>query len=115
MIALEVHTPTAIFILRKTWHCGRVQGQPRQINAGAHHPLVMVWVDAYRVGLEVKTKLAVLDLLQLILVKVGPSPYAGVDHVRKSFPTSNLKSTIKCPLDSNAFSWMGAIGCYRSY
>ena len=91
MIALEVHAPGTILILGKTGHRGRVQGQPRQVNAGANHPLVMVRVDTNRICLEVKTELAVLDLLQLIFVKVGPAPDAGVNHMGKSFTTSNLE------------------------
>ena len=50
----------------------------------------MVRVDADGVRLEVEGVLAVLDLLQLVLVQVGPPPDAGVDHVREPFPARNL-------------------------
>ena len=47
----------------------------------------MVRVDADGVRLEVEGVLAVLDLLQLVLVQVGPPPNPGVDHVWKPLAT----------------------------
>ena len=40
--------------------------------------------------LEVKSKLAVLDILQLILVQVRPSPDAGIDDVGEALPGCHL-------------------------
>lgn len=61
-----------------------------EVDAGADHPLIVVRVDADGVRLEVEGVLAVLDLLQLVLVQVGPPPDAGVDHMREPFPARNL-------------------------
>lgn len=55
--------------------------------------MVRVYTDA--VALQVEGKLAVFDVLQLILVKVGPSPQTGVDHVRETFTSSHLKDNRK--------------------
>ena len=67
-----------------------MEGESGEVDAGADDALVVVGVDADRVGLEVEGVLAVLDLLQLVLVQVGPPPDAGVDHVREPFPARNL-------------------------
>ena len=61
-----------------------------EVDAWADHPLIVVRVDADGVRLEVEGVLAVLDLLQLVLVQVGPPPDAGIDHVREPFPARNL-------------------------
>ena len=53
----------------------------------------MVWVHTHTVALEVKGVLAELDIAQLILVQVRPSPNPGVDHVRKAFSPGNLHTT----------------------
>ena len=66
----------------------------REVYAGTDDPLVVVGIHADRVGLQVERELAVLDLLQLILVKIRPSPDTSVDHMRKPFPTSNLPTVI---------------------
>lgn len=50
----------------------------------------MVGVDADAVVLEVKRKLAELDVLQLVLVQVRPTPQPGVDHVGEAFAPSHL-------------------------
>ena len=50
----------------------------------------MIGVHADIVALQVKGKLTVFDVLQLILVQVGPSPQPGVDHMRESFTSSHL-------------------------
>lgn len=50
----------------------------------------MIRVHADRVAFEIEGELAELDVLQLILVKVWPAPYARVDHVGKAFAPSHL-------------------------
>lgn len=50
----------------------------------------MVRVDAHVVNLEVERILAVFDVLQLILMQVGPAPQAGVDHVGEALTPGNL-------------------------
>ena len=69
-----------------------MEGESGEVDAGADDALVVVGVDADRVGLEVEGVLAVLDLLQLVLVQVRPPPDARVDHVREPLPTRNLNS-----------------------
>ena len=51
----------------------------------------MVGIYTNRVGFQVESVLAILDLLQLVLVKVWPSPDTSVDHVGKTLPPSHLK------------------------
>ena len=52
----------------------------------------MVGVDAHEVlVLVVESVLAVVHLLQLVLVQVGPAPDPGVDHVREALAASNLR------------------------
>lgn len=70
----------------------RLQRQARQVYTGRHHPLVVVRIHAHRVTFQVKRKLAVFHVLQLVLVQIGPAPYSGVDHVRETFATSNLNN-----------------------
>ena len=62
-----------------------------EINAWAHNPLVVVWVDAYGVCFKIKRKLAIFDLFQFILMQIRPSPYSSIDYMWKPFPSSNLK------------------------
>ena len=59
-------------------------------NARGDHPLVVVGVDAHVVVLEVEGVLAELDVLQLVLVEVGPAPQPGVDHVGEAFTPRHL-------------------------
>lgn len=72
----------------------RLQRQARQVYTGRHHPLVVVRIHAHRVTLQVKRKLAVLHVLQLVLVQIRPAPYSGVDDVRETLATSNLTQEI---------------------
>ena len=51
----------------------------------------MVGVDADGVGLQVERELAVLDLLELVLMKVRPPPDPRIDHVGESLPTRDLE------------------------
>lgn len=50
----------------------------------------MIRVDADGVALQVKCELAELDMLEFVLVKIGPAPDASVDHVRKAFAARHL-------------------------
>lgn len=59
-------------------------------DAGGHHSLVVVGVDTHVVTLEVKGKLAAFDVLQLVLVQVGPAPQPCVDDVGEAFPPRYL-------------------------
>lgn len=52
----------------------------------------MVRVDADTLTLEIKRILTESGVSKLILVQVGPAPYSGINHMRKAFPTSHLKS-----------------------
>lgn len=52
----------------------------------------MIGVDTHIVTLEVKGKLAAFDVLQFILVQVGPAPQARVDNVGEAFPASHLST-----------------------
>ncbi len=67
-----------------------MQGEAGEVDPGGDDSLVMVGVDANRVGLEVEPELAVFDLFELILVEVWPPPYPSVYHVREPFATGNL-------------------------
>lgn len=75
-------------------------------NAWRHDPLVVVGVDTHRVALEVERILAVLNMLQLVLVQVRPSPDARINYMWEPFPASDLQTPIKCPLDRDAFAGM---------
>ena len=72
-----------------------MQREAGEVDPGADDALVVVGVDADRVGLEVEGVLAILDLLQLVLVQVGPPPYARVDHVREPLPARHLENNVK--------------------
>ena len=61
-----------------------------QVYAWADDPLVVVGVHTDAVRLQVECELAVLDLLELVLVQVGPAPDPGVDHMGKAFSPGNL-------------------------
>lgn len=50
----------------------------------------MIGVDTHIVALEVKGKLAAFDVLQLILMQVGPPPQPCVDNVGEAFTPSYL-------------------------
>ena len=62
-----------------------------QVNTRTDDPLVVVGIHADGVGFQVESVLAILDLLQLVLVKVWPPPDTGIDHMGKPLPTCNLK------------------------
>ena len=68
--------------------------QSSEVNPRTDDSLVVVGIHADGVGLEVERVLAVLDLLQLVLMEVGPSPDPCIDHVGKSLPASNLRIEI---------------------
>ena len=72
-------------------HSTDLYRETRQVDARTDDPLVVVRVHTNRVGFQVESVLAILDLLQLVLVKVGPSPDTSVDHVGKTLPPSHLK------------------------
>jgi len=55
----------------------------------------VVRVDTNGITFQVESKLAVLYVLQLIFVKIWPPPNASVNDVRKTFPSGNLKATVK--------------------
>lgn len=65
-----------------------------EVDAGGDDTLVVVRVHAHAVRFQIEGELAVLDLLELVLVKVGPSPDPGVDDMRKSFPCGDLEPSI---------------------
>ena len=74
----------------------------------------MVRIDAYGIGLEVESKLAVFDLFQFVLVQIWPSPNPGINHVWKTFAAGNLKPSVQGTLDGDTFGGMGAVcrdGC----
>ena len=57
----------------------------------------MVGVHTDAVRLQVECELAVLDLLELVLVQVGPAPDPGVDNMRKPFSSGNLQPAVCTP------------------
>ena len=57
----------------------------------------MVGVHTDAVRLQVECELAVLDLLELVLVQVGPAPDPGVDNMRKPFSAGNLQPPVCTP------------------
>lgn len=61
-----------------------------------------------------ETRHTILDVFEFILVEVRPSPYAGVDNVRKALTTGHLKPAVERPLNSNTFGRMGAVSGYSS-
>lgn len=64
--------------------------RPTLTYSRRHDPLIVVRVDTHVVSLEVERILAVLDVLQLILMQVGPAPQAGVDNMGEAFTPGNL-------------------------
>ena len=58
------------------------------------------------VYLEVESKLAVLDIFQLILVQVRPPPYSGVNNVRESLPGGHLESPVQGAGDGDTLGWL---------
>lgn len=77
-----------------------------------YHSLIVVGIHANGIAFEVERELAVLHVLQLVLMQVRPAPDASIYNMRKAFTTSYLQTSIKRPLDSDAFAWMSAICCY---
>ena len=69
-----------------------MKGQSGDVDPRGDDPLVVVGVDADRIGLEVEGVLAVLDLFQLVLVQVRPTPYPRVDHVGKPLASCNCNA-----------------------
>lgn len=59
-------------------------------DARRHDPLVVVRVDTNAVALQIKRILAVFDVLQLVLVQVGPPPQPRVHNMRETFTPSHL-------------------------
>ena len=57
----------------------------------------MVGVHTHAVRLQVECELAVLDLLELVLVQIGPAPDPGVDNMRKPFSAGNLQPPVCTP------------------
>ncbi len=60
-------------------------------NGGRRHPLIVVGVHTHAVVLQVEGKLTELHVFQLVLMKVGPTPQTGVDHMRETLPTCHLQ------------------------
>lgn len=70
----------------------------------------MVWIYAHGVAFEVERKLAELDVLQLILMQIGPTPNPGVDDVRETFSPSYLQTPIQSALNGDAFAVVRPVG-----
>lgn len=87
-----------------------MQAESRQVNAWGDDALIVVRVDAHGVTLEVEGKLAVLDMLQLILVQVRPPPDSCVDHVREPLAPRHLQAAVQSALDGDALAGVGAVG-----
>ncbi len=101
--------PGRLAVLGVALHGARVQRQTRQVDAGADDALVVVGVHADGVGLQVERVLAVLDLLELVLVQVGPPPDAGVDDVREALPARHLQAAVERALDGHALRGVRAV------
>ena len=89
------------FILDHSEAGGRrrvVQRQPRQIDAGRDDPLVVIWVDADQVLLQIEGVLTVLLVFEFVFVQVRPSPQTRVDHVRETLAGGHLQTTVQRPL-----------------
>ena len=74
------------------------------------NPFVVVGVDADRVALEVEGELAELDVLELVLVQVGPPPDACVDDVRETLPSGHLQTAVERALDGDALAGVRPAG-----
>ena len=72
--------------------CVSVRQHRDLTNARGDDPLIVVRVDTHGVTLEVEGKLAVLDMLQLVLVEVRPPPDPSVDHVREPLTPRHLRT-----------------------
>lgn len=70
----------------------------------------MIGVDTHIVTLEVEGKLAVFDVLQLILMQVRPPPQASINHMREPFTSGHLQTSIKCPLNGHTLAGMSPVG-----
>lgn len=74
-----------------------------------HDSFIVVGIDTNRVTLEVERKLAVLDMFQLIFVQIRPTPDPRIDDMWEALATSDLQSTVECPLNRHTLAWMGSI------
>jgi len=88
VLSVYLHGPETIIVLGQSMVT--LYRETGQVDARTDDPLVVVRVHTNRVGFQVESVLAILDLLQLVLVKVGPSPDTSVDHVGKTLPPSHL-------------------------
>lgn len=70
----------------------------------------MIRIHANGVALEVERELAVFDVLQLVLVQVGPAPDARVDDVGKALAARDLQAPVERSLYRDALAGMGAVG-----
>ena len=82
---LRMHKASVFFISTDLYR------QSSEVNPRTDDSLVVVGIHADGVGLEVERVLAVLDLLQLVLMEVGPAPDACIDHVGKPLSPRNLE------------------------
>lgn len=55
----------------------------------------MVRVHANRVAFEIERELTVLDVLQFVFVEIWPAPYAGINHMGKTFASCHLRMKIR--------------------
>jgi hypothetical protein len=71
-----------------------------------YNPLVMIRIDAYRVTLEIKRVLAVLEMFELVLMQIRPAPDARINDMREPFASCNLQPAIQCTLYCHALARM---------
>lgn len=74
-----------------------------------HNTLIVIRIYTDRIAFQIERKLAIFDVLQLILVQIRPTPDSRVDDMRKTFSARDLKSAIECSLYCYAFARMSAV------
>lgn len=99
-----------VLVLDHSTGSARLQRESGQIDAWRHDALVVVRVHADRVALQIEGELAELDVLQLVLVQVRPTPDARVYDVWEALPPRHLQSTVQSALDSDAFAVVRPVG-----
>lgn len=113
--SIHFHVAIQVFVFdhRRRGSSRWLQTETRQVYTWRHYSLIVVGIDAHRIALQIKRKLAVFHVLQFVFVQIRPSPDPRVDDVRETFPPGNLKAAIEGPLYRDALAGMGPVRRYR--
>jgi hypothetical protein len=71
----------------------------------------VIGVNANRVALQIKRKLAKFDVLEFIFMQVWPAPYARINNMRESLASGYLEASIKGAGNCHALARVLPICC----